>query len=70
MRPTYEIDVKNLILLVARGYQSKDIAKYYHVCTGTIEARLNQLYKFCNVNSRVGLVVEALRSGTIKLEEI
>lgn len=65
-----EFDIKTLIILVARGYQSKDIAKYYHVCTGTIEARLHELYKFCGVNSRVTLVVEALKSGTVKLEEI
>lgn len=70
MKPTKELDLKNLILLVARGYSSADIAKAYHVCTGTIESRLHQLYKYCKVKSRVGLVVAALKNGTIKLEDI
>jgi DNA-binding NarL/FixJ family response regulator len=70
MRPTKELDLKTLILYVARGYSSADIARAYYVCTGTIEARLSQLYKYCGVNSRVTLVVQALKNGTIKLEDI
>jgi DNA-binding NarL/FixJ family response regulator len=70
MKPTKELDLKTLILYVARGYSSADIAKAYHVCTGTIESRLHQLYKYCKVKSRVSLVVTALKNGTIKLEEI
>jgi DNA-binding NarL/FixJ family response regulator len=70
MRPQKELDLKTLILYVARGYSSADIAKAYFVCTGTIESRLHQLYKYCGVNSRVSLVVAALKNGTIKLEDI
>lgn len=70
MRPQKELDIKTLILLVARGYSSADIARAYYVCTGTIESRLHQLYKYCKVKSRVSLVVTALKNGTIKLEDI
>lgn len=70
MKPSREFDLKTFLLFVARGYSSKDIGKYYCLNTGTIEAKLSQLYKRLGVNSRTTLIVEALKKGFITLEEI
>lgn len=57
-----------LLRLVARGCDTKEIAKTLGVSTRTVQLRLTHLFEVLGVPTRAAAVVEALRRGLIDLD--
>lgn len=61
---------KQVLILVGKGLSNSEIAKTLLITTHTVKAHLGILYELANCSSRVELIVKALKSGLITLEDI
>lgn len=61
---------KQVLILVGKGLSTSEIAKALLITTHTVKAHLSILYELSDCNSRVELIVKALKVGYITLEDL
>lgn len=59
-----------VLILVAKGLKNEEIADILYITIHTVKAHLAALYEVFEVNSKIALVVKALKLKIINLEEI
>lgn len=61
---------KEVLRLVADGYSNGAIAKKLIITRHTVKAHICSIYEQFNTNSRVTLIVDALKRGMLDLYDI
>lgn len=61
---------KTIALHVCQGFSNKEIADLIGRSPATVRTHIEHIYNKCDVDSRVELVVECLKSGVFTLEQL
>lgn len=59
---------REVLVLTARGWSDKLIARGMQISPGTVNSHLRSIYRKLGVHSRVEAVVKAMRSGLLPEE--